>query len=76
LTKLWPYKLIATTIANPLEINFGPGVLHGDLQTLHYDIIDMHNLTPNIQEIIVFPNWLSVKKKFVETVKKSGICAA
>jgi hypothetical protein len=75
LTKLWSYKLIATTIANPLEINFGLGVLHGDLQTLHYDIIDIHNLTPNIQEVIVFPNWLSVKQKSVETVK-SGICAA
>jgi hypothetical protein len=33
---------------------------------LHYDLIEMHKLTPNIQEVITFPNWLSVKQKFVE----------
>jgi hypothetical protein len=73
LTKLWSIKLIATAIENPPELNFGRCVLHGALQTLHYDLIDMHKLSPNIQEVIVFPNWLSVKQKSVEIVK-SGIC--
>jgi hypothetical protein len=31
-------------------------VLHGDLQTLQYGLIDMHKLTPNIQEVMSFPN--------------------
>jgi hypothetical protein len=68
LTKLWLIKLIATAIANPPELNFGRGVLHGALQTLHYDLIDMHMLTPNIQEVIAFPNWLIAKQKSAETV--------
>jgi hypothetical protein len=37
-------------------------VLHGSLQTLHYDLIDMHKLTPNIQEVITFTMWLSDKQ--------------
>jgi hypothetical protein len=50
-------SLVATAIANPPELNFGQGVLHGALQTLHYDLIDMHKLTPNIQEVIAFTIW-------------------
>jgi hypothetical protein len=61
LTKLWSYKLIATAIANPPEINFGPGVLHGDLETLYYDLIYMHKLTPKIQKVMEFQIWLLVK---------------
>jgi hypothetical protein len=67
LTKLWSIKLIATAIANPPELNFVQGVLHGALQTLHYDIIDMHKLALNIQEVIACPIWLSVKQKSAET---------
>jgi hypothetical protein len=59
--------LVATAIANPPELNFGLGVLHGSLQTLHYDLIDMHKLTPNIQEVIAFTKWLSDKQKSAET---------
>jgi hypothetical protein len=66
LTKLWSIKLIATAIANPPELNFGLGVLYGALQTFHYDLIDMHKLTPNMQEVIAFTNWLSVKQKSAE----------
>jgi hypothetical protein len=55
LTKLWTIKLIATSIANPPELNFERGVLHGALQTLHYDLVDMHKITPNIQEVVAFP---------------------
>jgi hypothetical protein len=68
LTKLWSIKLIATAVANPPELNFGRVVLHGALQTLNYDIIVIHKLTPNIQEVIAFPIWLSVKQKSAETV--------
>jgi hypothetical protein len=55
-------SLVATAIANPPELNFVRGVFHGALQTLHYDINDMHNPTPNIQEVIVFTKWLSDKQ--------------
>jgi hypothetical protein len=55
-------SLVATAIANPLELNFGRGVLHGALQTLHFGLIDMHKLTHNIQEVIVFTKWLSDKQ--------------
>jgi hypothetical protein len=37
-------------------------VLHGALQTLHYDLIDMHKLTPKIQEVIAFTMWLIDKQ--------------
>jgi hypothetical protein len=56
LTELWSIKLVATAIANLPELNFGLGVLHGALKTLHYDLIDMHKLTPNIKKVISFPN--------------------
>jgi hypothetical protein len=62
LTELWSIKLVATAITNPTELNFGLGVLHGALQTLHYNLIDMHKLTPKIQEVIAFTMWLSDKQ--------------
>jgi hypothetical protein len=37
------------------------------LQSLYYNLVDMNKLTPNIQEVMVFLNWLSVKQKSVET---------
>jgi hypothetical protein len=76
LTKLSSIKLIATAIENPPELNFERGVLHGALQTLHYDLIDMHKLTPNIQEVIAFPNWLSVEQKSVEIAVWNLCCIA
>jgi hypothetical protein len=30
-------------------------VLHVSLQTLHYALIEMHKLTPNIPEVMSFP---------------------
>jgi hypothetical protein len=76
LAKLWSIKLIATVIKNPPELNFGRGVLDGALQTLHYDLIGMHKLTPNIKEVIAFPNWLSVKQKSVEIAVWNLCCIA
>jgi hypothetical protein len=34
--------------ANPLGLKPGQGVLPSDLQTLNYNLGDMHNLTPKI----------------------------
>jgi hypothetical protein len=48
-------------------------VLHGALRILHYDLIDMHNLTPIIQEVIAFTNWLSDKQILGNVL--SEICA-
>jgi hypothetical protein len=62
LTKLCSISLVASFIANPPELDCGQGVLHGALQTFHYDLIDMHNLTPKFQEVITFTNWLTDKQ--------------
>jgi hypothetical protein len=43
---------------------------------LYYNLVDMHNLTPNIQEVMTFPNWLSVKQKYVETAVRKLCCIA
>jgi hypothetical protein len=59
LPDLCSISLVATAIANPPDLNFGRAVLHGALQILHYDLIDMHKLTPKIQEVIAFTKWLS-----------------
>jgi hypothetical protein len=46
--------LIATLIANPLEFHFGQKVIHGDLKCLNYDVVDMHKLSPQIDEVMNF----------------------
>jgi hypothetical protein len=46
LTELCSHRLIATLIGNPPKLHFGQKVLHGDLQCLHYDLVDMHKLSP------------------------------
>jgi hypothetical protein len=43
-------------------------VFHCVLQSLHYNLVDMHKLTPNIPEVVAFPNWLSVKQKLLSLV--------
>jgi hypothetical protein len=55
-------KLIANTIANPPELNVGQDVLHGDLKCLHYDLVDMHKLTPKIKEVMEFQIQVIVKQ--------------
>jgi hypothetical protein len=50
---------ITATILSGLEL--GEGVFHCFLYSLCYNIADMHKLTPNIQEVMSFPKWLSVK---------------
>jgi hypothetical protein len=62
LTKLCSISLVATAIENSPQLNYGQGVLHGALQTLHYDHIDMHKLTPKIEEVIAFTKWLTDKQ--------------
>jgi hypothetical protein len=47
-------------------------VLHCDLQSLLYNIVDMHNLTPNIQEVMTFTKWLT-DKQIQQKRAKSGI---
>jgi hypothetical protein len=54
LTDLFLNRLIATLFSNRLELHFGQGVLHGDLQSLHYHMVDMYKLSPNIQEVMEF----------------------
>jgi hypothetical protein len=54
LTEICSLRLIATTIANPTETNFSQEVVHGYVQTLHYDLVDIHKPTSNIQEVMEF----------------------
>jgi hypothetical protein len=56
------YKLIATPIANLGELHFEQGVQHYDLQIFIYNMVDMHPLTPNIQEVMTSTNWLTDKQ--------------
>jgi hypothetical protein len=44
-TELCSHRLIPTLITNPPELHFGQEVLRGDLQYLHYDLVDMHKLS-------------------------------
>jgi hypothetical protein len=37
-------------------------VVHCDPKSLQYNLVNMHKVNPNIQEVIAFPNWLSVKQ--------------
>jgi hypothetical protein len=62
LTKLLSISLVATAIENSPELNCGQGVLHGAVQTLHFDHINMHKLTLKIQEVIAFTKWLTDKQ--------------
>jgi hypothetical protein len=48
-------------------------VLHGALKTFHYDLIDMHKLTPKIQEVIAFTKWLTDKQIQQKRGLKSGL---
>jgi hypothetical protein len=37
-------------------------------------MVNMHKVNPNIQEVIAFPNWLSVKQKSAELLSlESGL---
>jgi hypothetical protein len=72
LTKLWSLSLVATAIETSPELNCGQGVLHGALQTFHYDLIDIHKLNPKIEEVIAFTKWLSDKQISAKR-GKSGI---
>jgi hypothetical protein len=47
---------------NPPELNFGLEVLHGDLQCLHYYLVDMHKLSAQINEVMEFLRRLNVKQ--------------
>jgi hypothetical protein len=37
-------------------------VFHCILQSLCYNLADVHKITPNIYEVIAFTKWLSVKQ--------------
>jgi hypothetical protein len=48
-------------------------VLHCDLQSLLYNMVDTHNLTLNIQEVMVFSKWLSVKQNLQEVLSLKSV---
>jgi hypothetical protein len=73
LTELWSISLVATAIETSPELHCGQGVLHGALWTLHYDLVDLHNLTPTIEQVIAFTMWLSDKQISAKRGLKSGL---
>jgi hypothetical protein len=73
LTELWSISLVATAIGTSPELNCGQGVFHCSLQTFLYDHIDMHKLTPKIEEVISFTMWLSDKQISAKRGLESGL---
>jgi hypothetical protein len=69
------YKLITTPIANPGELHFEQGVHHYDLQSFIYNMVDMHNLTPKIQEVMTSTKWLTDKQVQQKRVRNLGYIA-
>jgi hypothetical protein len=62
LTDLCSYRLIATLFSTRPKHLFGQGVLHGDLQSLYYQLVDKNKLCPNIQEVMELQIWLNIKQ--------------
>jgi hypothetical protein len=71
--EIWIHREIEITSTISSGLKPGQGLLHYDLLSLHYNLVDIHKLTPNIQEVMAFSNWLSVQQNL--QIAKSGICA-
>jgi hypothetical protein len=52
---------MVTSNTNSPKLKLGQGVLHGGLYPLHSDMVNMHNLTPTIEEVMEFQRGLNVK---------------
>jgi hypothetical protein len=50
-----------TSNTNPPELQLGQGVLHDSLYPLNSDLVNMHNVTPTVEEVIEFQRGLNVK---------------
>jgi hypothetical protein len=66
LKEFWSDRLLETLVANPSKLHFGQGLLHGDLQGLHYCLGDRHTPYLNIEEDMEFRIVLIVKQKLDE----------
>jgi hypothetical protein len=63
MTKTCSLSLIGTTIPNTPELKFGKKkVLHGGLQCLHYDLVDMNKLAPKILKVMELQKRPNVKQ--------------
>jgi hypothetical protein len=49
-----------TSNTNPPKLKLGQEVIHGDLQIMCCDLVDMRRLTPNIEEVMKFQRRLSI----------------
>jgi hypothetical protein len=58
----WTHSKIRNTSTTSPELELWQGVSHCVLQSLWYNLADMHKITPNILEVIAFTKWLSVKQ--------------
>jgi hypothetical protein len=73
--EIWIHMEIKITATVSSELELGQGVVHCGPQSFNHNLINMHNLTLNILDVISFSNWLSVKQNSAETAK-SGIWVA
>jgi hypothetical protein len=57
LEKAWKltHRKIGVTATISSGLKLGQGVFHCVLQSLFYNLYDMHKLTPNIHEVMAFP---------------------
>jgi hypothetical protein len=69
LTEMCPYKLIVIPIANPGELYLEQGVHHYDLQSFIYNMVDMHNQTLKIEEVMTSTTWLTDKQLSAKRAK-------
>jgi hypothetical protein len=60
--EIWIHREIEITFTISSGLKHGQGVLHCDLQSFLYNMVDMHNLTRNIQEVMTFTKWLTDKQ--------------
>jgi hypothetical protein len=58
----WIHRDFVFTSINLLVLQHGQGVLQDGLQTLHFDLGDMHRPSQNMEEDMEFERRLSVKK--------------
>jgi hypothetical protein len=58
----WTHSEIRNIATNSSGLELGQVVFHCVLQSLCYNLADMHKISPNIHEVIAFTKWLSVEQ--------------
>jgi hypothetical protein len=75
LGKAWrlTHRMIGITATISSGIEPRKGVFYCVLSSLYYNHLDMHTLTPNIQEVMPFPSWLSAKPNLQKLLSPESV---